>query len=50
MVQYQRSLTKNLRNWPKNIDHSLMRKSAVDHAMIRSMEPINGTCYYVEKL
>ena len=26
-----------------------MRKGAVDHAMIRSVEPINGTCYSVKR-
>ena len=42
----QRSLPMYLRNRPKNItDHFLMRKEAVDHAMIKSVEPINRTCY-----
>ena len=44
--KYQRSLPTYLRNRPKNIiDHVLMRKRAVDHAMIRSVEPINKTRY-----
>ena len=47
--KYQRSLPTYLRNRPKNIiDHLLMRKRAVDHAMIRSVEPINSTCYSVK--
>ena len=36
VVEYQRSLPTYLRNRPKNIDHLLMRKGAVDHAMVRS--------------
>ena len=44
--KYQKSLPTYLRNRSKNIiDHLLMRKGAVDHAMIRSVEPINRTCY-----
>ena len=42
--------TKNIKgNWLKNIiDHLLIIKGAVDHAMIRSVEPINRTCYSVK--
>ena len=50
VIQYQRSLTTYLRNRPKNLDPLLLRKGAVDHAIIRSVEPINGTCYSLEKL
>ena len=47
--KYQRSLPAYLRNRPKNIiDHFLMRKGAVDHAMISSVEPINRTYYFVK--
>ena len=46
--KYQRSLPTYLRNRPKNIDHLLMRKGAVVHAMIRSVKPINRTCYSVK--
>ena len=47
--KYQRSLPTYLRNRPKNIiDHLLMRKRAVDHAMIRSVETINNTRYSVK--
>ena len=45
----QRSLPTYLRNRPQNIiDRFLMRKVAVDHVMIRSVEPINKTCYSVK--
>ena len=42
--------TKNIKgNWLKNIiDHLLIIKEAVDHAMTRSVEPINWTCYSVK--
>ena len=50
VIQYQRSLTTYLRNRPENLDHLLLRKGAVDHAIIRSVEPINGICYSLEKL
>ena len=50
MIQYQRSLTMYLRSGPKNLDPLLLRKGVVGHAIIRSMEPINGTYYSLEKL
>ena len=50
VIQYQRSLTTYLRNRPENLDHLLLRKGAVDHAIIRSVEPINEICYSLEKL
>ena len=41
--------TNVLKEPAKNIiDHLLMRKGAVEHAMIRSVEPINGTCHSVK--
>ena len=43
--KYQSSLPTYLTNRPKNI---IMRKGAVDHAVIRSVEPINSTCYSVK--
>ena len=47
--KYQRPLPTYLRNCPKNIiDHLSMRKGAVDHAMIRPVEPINSTCCSVK--
>ena len=46
VVQYQRSLTTYLRDRPKKKkDYLLMRKGTVAHAMVRLVEPINGTCY-----
>ena len=38
-----------LKEQTKNIDHLLMRKAAVDHAMIGSVKPINGNSYSLEK-
>ena len=35
---------KVIQDQAKNIDHLLMRKGAVDHAIVRSLERINGTC------
>ena len=44
--KYQRQLPAYLKNGPKNIiDHLLMEKEAADHAMMRSVKPINRTCY-----
>ena len=50
VIQYQRSITTYLGNRSKNLDHLLLGKGGVDHAIIRSVEPINGTFYYLEKL
>ena len=50
VIQYQRSLTTDLRNRPKNLDHLLLRKGTDDHAIIRSVEPINRTFHSLEKL
>ena len=50
VMQYQRLLTTYLRNRPKNLDLLLLRKVAVDHGTIRLVEPIDGTCYSLEKL
>ena len=45
----KRSLTKYLKNQPKNIiDHLLTRKGAVDHAIIKWVESINSNCYTVK--
>ena len=44
--KHQRQLPAYLKNGPKNIiDHLLMEKEAADHAMMRSVKPINRTCY-----
>ena len=45
--KYQRQLPGNYQA-TNIIDHLLMRKEAADHAMMRSVEPINRTCYAVK--
>ena len=45
--KYQRQLPGNYQA-TNIIDHLLMRKEAADHTMMRSVEPINRTCYAVK--